>query len=276
MTPKLLLSIFPGIDLFGRAFEAQGYCVLRGPDPLWGGAIEDFTPPADVFEGVIGGSPCQDFSRARRSPPTGNGVRLLRQFLRVVNVARPEWFILENVPGCPDVALEGYTMQRFFANARSSGSLQHRHRRFQFGDRSGALICFERICFPAAPVHRTCMATEGKVKSRRSWGDFCELQGLPRTFVLPGLSREAAYRAVGNGVNLEMGRDIAIAISRRRVTAGRKLCVCECGRLVGNHALHFSPACRKRMERKRRDSAGVSGPGPVTLEESHPGAGARK
>ena len=33
----LVLSVFPGIDLLGRAFEEQEYCVVRGPDLLWGG-----------------------------------------------------------------------------------------------------------------------------------------------------------------------------------------------------------------------------------------------
>jgi hypothetical protein len=28
----LVLSLFPGIDLFGRGFEAAGFCVVRGPD----------------------------------------------------------------------------------------------------------------------------------------------------------------------------------------------------------------------------------------------------
>ena len=51
----LVLSIFPGIDLFGRAFEEKGYCVVRGPDILWGGDIRTFHPPPGVFEGVIGG-----------------------------------------------------------------------------------------------------------------------------------------------------------------------------------------------------------------------------
>lgn len=74
--PFQVLSVFPGIDLFGKGFESVGYTVYRGPDPLFGSHIESFHPAADLFEGVIGGSPCQDFSAARRSPPTGKGLGL--------------------------------------------------------------------------------------------------------------------------------------------------------------------------------------------------------
>lgn len=50
----LVLSLFPGIGLLDMAFEAEGFCVVRGPDVLWGGDIRTFHPPADVFEGVSG------------------------------------------------------------------------------------------------------------------------------------------------------------------------------------------------------------------------------
>lgn len=32
----VLLSVFPGVDLLGMAFELEGYCVVRGPDLVWG------------------------------------------------------------------------------------------------------------------------------------------------------------------------------------------------------------------------------------------------
>ena len=34
---ELVLSLFPGIDLLGRGFEAEGFCVVRGPDLLHAG-----------------------------------------------------------------------------------------------------------------------------------------------------------------------------------------------------------------------------------------------
>jgi antitoxin component of MazEF toxin-antitoxin module len=38
VTP-LVLSLFSGIDLLGRRFEAEGFCVVRGLDIIWGGDI---------------------------------------------------------------------------------------------------------------------------------------------------------------------------------------------------------------------------------------------
>src|SRR6185436_8832391 len=51
----LVLSLFPGIGLLDMAFEEEGFCIVRGPDLLWGGDIRKFHPPAGRFDGVIGG-----------------------------------------------------------------------------------------------------------------------------------------------------------------------------------------------------------------------------
>ncbi len=32
----LVLSLFPGADLFGEAFEREGFCVVRGPELILG------------------------------------------------------------------------------------------------------------------------------------------------------------------------------------------------------------------------------------------------
>ena len=77
---QLVLSLFPGIDLLGRGFEDTGFCVVRGPDRLWGGDIRRFFPIPGKFNGIIAGSPCQDFSSARRTDPTGYGREMLAEF----------------------------------------------------------------------------------------------------------------------------------------------------------------------------------------------------
>lgn len=59
---SLVLSIFPGLDMLGMGFEQEGYCVVRGPDVLWGGDVRDFRPPKGAFAGLIGGDPCQSHS----------------------------------------------------------------------------------------------------------------------------------------------------------------------------------------------------------------------
>jgi DNA (cytosine-5)-methyltransferase 1 len=112
------------------------------------------------------------------------------------------------------------------------------------------------------------MASEGTRSRPRSFPDFCELQGLPRDFDLPGLSVKAKYAAVGNGVPVPMARVVAIAILGRRDTLPCRVCVCECGRPVHGHQVHATAACRKRMERRRRDGAGVTVPGADTHVES--------
>jgi DNA (cytosine-5)-methyltransferase 1 len=56
---SLVLSLFPGIGLLDRAFEMEGFCIVRGPDLLWGGDVKTFHPPKGRIDGIIGGPPCQ-------------------------------------------------------------------------------------------------------------------------------------------------------------------------------------------------------------------------
>jgi len=60
-----VLSLFSGIGLLDQAFEESGFMVVRGPDLLWGDDIRDFHPQPGHFGGIIGGPPCQAFSRLR-------------------------------------------------------------------------------------------------------------------------------------------------------------------------------------------------------------------
>ena len=86
----LVLSIFPGIDLLGRAFEEEGYCVVRGPDLLWGGDICSFHPPEGVFEGVIGGPPCKGESNLA-ALNNKRGESMANEFHRIVEETQPQW-----------------------------------------------------------------------------------------------------------------------------------------------------------------------------------------
>src|SRR5438105_11342189 len=100
---KVVLSLFPGIGLLDMAFELEGFCVVRGPDLLWGGDIRRFHPPAGKFDGVIGGPPCQEWSPLRYLVEHHHGYsskygNLIPEFGRVVEAARPSWFLMENVP----------------------------------------------------------------------------------------------------------------------------------------------------------------------------------
>lgn len=244
----LVLSLFPGAGLLDKGFEQAGFSVVRGPDLLLGQTIEGFHVPAGCFAGVIGGPPCQDFSRARRAPPTGHGRRMLAEFGRVVTEAGPLWWLMENVPGVPDVHIEGYRVQRFNAFAREFGGLkQRRNRSFQFGSHDGVqLVLLRQNQSHSGPWAETITTKH----TRRNFSDLCELQGLPRSFNLPGLSRSAKIRAVANGVPVPMAFALAVAVRDRRITEAR-LCACGCGRVVEGKQVSAGPSCRKRIERSR-------------------------
>lgn len=268
-----ILSCFPGVGLFDLAFELEGFCVVRGPDLLWGGEIRRFRPPAGKFWGVVGGSPCQDFSAARRAPSTGEGAELMAEFARVVTLADPEWWLLENVPRVPDLQIPGYGHQRIDVNqAWYSGISRLRH--IQFGSKSGSTLQIPRG-EPVRGAEPAALACDG-----RGFREVCRLQGLPEDFDLPGFTLAAKIRAVGNGVPLVMGRIVAQAVLRAYdfPTGGplpvfdssdceRRLCRCGCGRVVKGRAVYTSATCRKRAERKRRrDSAPKPG---VTARAGH-------
>lgn len=279
----LVLSLFPGADLLGRGFEADGFCVVRGPDKIWGQDIRDFTAVSHKFGGIIGGSPCQGFSKARIGGKRGDAAwdfacEMLEEFARVIHHAQPEWFLSENVPTVPDFPpVEGYTVQRFNLSAKECGGRQARLRCFQFGSKDGIPLVIhrstERHVLSPAPMaseaHGLPLSVRRRgIVKRRSWSEFCQLQGLPPDFDMPGLSTGAKYKAVGNGVPVYMARVIAGAIKARHVTRWQQqLCVCLCGRPVKPGTTLATAACRKRMQRKR-DAVPRLVTGPVTEESA--------
>lgn len=263
----LVLSLFPGIDLLGRGFERAGFCVVRGPDLILGGDVRSWHGLPGRFDGVIGGPPCQDFSRARRTPPTGYGLEMLSEFVRIVEECEPTWWVLENVPSVPAVRIQGYSHLRLDLDARDFGSAQRRLRHFQWGHRAGAVpVVTRRGTAAPAESQPCCVASEGKAINRRNWSEFCELQGLPAQFDLPGWTVEAKYRAVGNGVHVDVATALAEAIAAA-APPGYRLCDCGCGRPVTGRQSTATAACRKRKERSR-------GRG-VTDQVSGPAAGSQ-
>lgn len=136
-TSQLVLSIFPGIDLLGQAFEEEGFCIVRGPDVLWGGDIRRFNPPPGVFEGIIGGPPCPEFSPLRslikaHGYKTKHG-NLIPEFQRVVSEAQPGWYLMEEGSLAPEAPVEGYAVHSFYLCPTWLGEEQRRKRRFCFG-----------------------------------------------------------------------------------------------------------------------------------------------
>lgn len=244
----LVLDLFPGIGLLARAFEREGFCVVSGPDLIFGGDVRTFHPPAGVFAGVIGGPPCQAFSRlvhmmrAKGQTPKPN---LIPEFERCVTEAAPDWFLMENVPAAPEPVVPGYIVRSKLVNNRWFGAEQNRERRFSFGtidghelDLSPSLAMFEHPHWERAVV-----ATSGKegafAKSqkqlreevaarlgrketvlpgnmpRRTIARCAELQGLPADFLAGApFTQTGKYMVIGNGVALPMGRAVAAAVRR--------------------------------------------------------------
>lgn len=236
----LVLSVFPGIGLLDRAFEEEGFCVVRGPDLLWGGDVHRFHPPARKFDGVIGGPPCQRFSSLSNINRVKYGEdslapNLIPEFERIVHEAWPRWFVMENVPLAPVPHVEGYCVNPIVLNNRWLGEEQERVRRFTFGAdwRVAQRFRVDRSDWPALLNGRrepTATATSGgrrrtprrdrrdRLQSapllNRTRSDLARLQGLPEDFLSDGcpFTEREKMRVIGNGVPLPMGRAIAKAV----------------------------------------------------------------
>lgn len=238
----LVLSLFPGIGLLDMAFEEEGFCVVRGPDLLWGGDVRRFHPPAGKFEGVIGGPPCQRFSRLANIVRAVHGEEslapnLIPEFERVVGEALPTWFLMENVPGAPVPTVEHFEVKDYVVNNRWFGAVQNRVRRFSFGSYLSFLklnipgealepAAWEPAVTSTAGGRRASVAIGGSGKPKgnqgrgpearlrnRSIAEEAELQGLPTDFLADApFTSEGKRIVIGNGVPLPMGRAVAAAV----------------------------------------------------------------
>lgn len=237
-----MLSLFPGIGLLDMAFEEEGFCVVRGPDLLWGGDVKRFHPPAGKFDGVIGGPPCQAFSQLRYIVQH-NGYELapnlIPEYERIVSEAQPAWFIMENVPAAPEPAVAGYGVHRQLVRDVWVGGETKRMRAISYGSRAGEKLHLETLALhtiDAAPAvlatggrravpiaiggsgkpkrsARSALVNYGCYNSRDSFKAMVRLQGLPDGFLEDApFTADGKSRVVGNGVPLPMGRAVARAV----------------------------------------------------------------
>lgn len=243
----LVLSLFPGIGLLDMAFEQEGFCVVRGPDLLWGGDIKRFHVPVGRFDGVIGGPPCQRFSRLS-ALVVANGYELaenlIPEYERVASEAQPAWFLMENVPAAPLPVVPGYLVRDLVvSNREDCGGEQSRVRRFSFGTRDGRALVLDWPAPPVPMVYRqaalasgsaravpVALGGSGKLKRTRKgaaalgdkteavFADHVRAQGLPDGFDLPGFTVAGKVKAIGNGVPLPMGVAVARAVRRALAT----------------------------------------------------------
>jgi DNA (cytosine-5)-methyltransferase 1 len=238
----LVLSLFPGIGLLDMAFEEAGFCVVRGPDLLWGGDVRKFHPPAGRFDGVIGGPPCQAFSQLRfivEANGFETAPNLIPEYERVVSEAAPAWFLMENVPAAPVPSVVGYHVHIELIRDLWVGGEAERLRRFSFGTRDGAPLRIQTLALHAidgepavtCDLRRRPVRPGGSRKPKESGGRtsslnrgggaetlerMLELQGLPSDFFPPDapLTSTGKKRMIGNGVPLAMGRAVAAAVAR--------------------------------------------------------------
>lgn len=220
MNDGLVLSLFPGIGMLDLGFEQEGFCVVRGPDLLWGGDIHNFQPPAGVFQGVIGGAPCQTFS------PIGNVNRkrygedcvmpdLIPEFARCIRECQPVWWVTENstyayapIELCHRIEIENSEL----------GEDQRRRRAFWSN-----LDLDIDTPFPGRKGARRTVSAKGSVdwkgsrarEGNRTLSDLCKLQGLPRGWLdhQPWLKSEK-MKMIANGVPIPMARAVARAVKK--------------------------------------------------------------
>lgn len=242
----LVLSLFPGIGLLDRAFEDEGFCVVRGPDYLWGSCVKRFHPVRGRFDGVIGGPPCKRFS------PLVNVVRavhgedsvapdMIPDYERIVDEAAPGWFLMENVERAPLPTVPGYIVRDEIVNNRWVGGEQNRVRRFSFGSRDGrrlrvATEALEPFDFKVAVTtnsggRRKVIAYDasGRVRGNQGSADHHRLEwrtldAMAADQVVPAdmlallqehgaFTSKALRTGIGNGVPLPMGRAVARAVA---------------------------------------------------------------
>ncbi len=218
---KLVLSLFPGIGLLDKAFEEEGFCVVRGPDILWGGDVRRFSIPAGKFDGLIGGPPCQVHSTASEIIGT-NAVDLIPEYIRLFEEGRFTWSVMENVSG----ALNHPAVPRDWHPARlrdwDCGGETARKRAFW----TWPLMVMDPTPRPGDPSHSVMASTarrgssqyvtdKGFLAGNLPIEEYERLQGAPghtAAFVKAGASRLLAVHLLGNGVPLAMGRYIAKAV----------------------------------------------------------------
>ena len=104
----------------------------------------------DGITGIIGGPPCQAWSRRNiRQTPDDPRATLLDEYMRIVEEARPQWFVLENVVTVPKAAKQrvidrakglGYHVTSACLNAADYGAAQTRRRWIAIGCRGRTIL----------------------------------------------------------------------------------------------------------------------------------------
>jgi hypothetical protein len=247
---ELVLSLYSGIVLFDSAFKNAGFSVVSAGDIKDGSHhnITKFKGIKGKFGGILVTSPCQEFSKANRNPNYDLGCAYIAEAVRVIRECGPEWIVFENVEGCPEVHIFGYSRQSFFLNDSHVGGVQNRNRKIQFLYKTGNSLVISRNIISDGRKFASCVTT----RSGFSVSEMARIQGFSN-LKLQGYSIEGAKRAIGNGVSWQIGSTVANAIRfRNRDLSGIRTCRCGCGEIIESERQSYRYAtCRKRIERIR-------------------------
>jgi DNA (cytosine-5)-methyltransferase 1 len=228
-TMKLLsfpvISLFPGADIWGMAFESQGFCMVRGPELMLGADIRNFHCRPGAFWGIIGSPPCQAFSKATK---ISKALNLYPEFNRIKKACKPAWWISENVPEAP---VPDGAVWEYLADAWEFGAAQHRTRRFasnivldlpsfklavdfRHPDPWPTVTASEWRCTAGSGERAMRQRAGRKVGRRLTQAEMNEAMGLPREWDTPCLKWEYGYIVRGNGVPFQMGVALAKAVKK--------------------------------------------------------------
>lgn len=230
MSEPLVLSLFPGIGLLDMAFEEEGFCVVRGPDLLWGGDIRNFHVPAGRFDALIGGPPCQPHSTAGEIMET-TAQDLIPEFVRVWHEAGTPPVVMENVRGAANHLAIPREWQPVKLRDWDCGGETSRVRFFWLWP----MWMMEPAARPGQPSHSVMASTwkrgnsryvddKGFLRGDLSVEEYGRLQGCEARAIefhahlrdkvrLPdGAARSLTVHGLGNGVPLPMGRVVAKAV----------------------------------------------------------------
>ena len=191
-----VLSLFSGCGGMDFGVEAAGGHVVFSNDILVDACktLEKYFPDADIRNAdissiqafpdadiVVGGYPCQSFSMAgNRNPEKDERTNLYKQFLRVVSIVRPKYFVAENVSGLKALSngtflneqiqaydKAGYNVTYKLLNAKDYGVPQSRKRLLIVGVRKDLNQSFD---FPRA-THGKATKASGPLLPYASHGD---------------------------------------------------------------------------------------------------------
>lgn len=207
------------------------------PDALvWSKDVREIgsLPRADV---IVGGPPCQPFSKANRSRSSSPDLSHIDAFVRLATSSKARWVLMEEVPDVRD-HLEGVFPRMELIDCSSMGSRNHRPRLFA-GDFPDPIPGRSPVEDPAPTVMASDSSTPIDVMQ--------DLQGVPGWMVFHGTDEEVR-RQVGNGVPIPVGEAF-----------GRGMLRSDRGRSSGNHEpWHWTTALFHREQGGKRSYLSAS------------------